>query len=117
MKQDLAIAINVLHINCDDVEELDFSFLDFAIMMALYYLKLHFMQRIISKQRKYERRIERHILKDRWIRFQEESCEVFDPKVAEILEELENFYTSQKNFKTFQKRKICNQEFVDMQNQ
>ena len=82
MKTDLAKAINLLDLGGT---MLPWSFYDFGIMMALYYLYMHIIERIISNNRQYSRRIESHIRRDKWKRFKKETNEDFDLKTAKVL--------------------------------
>ena len=42
------------------------SFLDFAILMALYYLQLHIIERVVTGEKPYSAKIEHQIERDNW---------------------------------------------------
>ena len=64
-KADLARAIELLNINPDIMFE-PVSFLDFAILMALYYLQLHIIERVISGEVTFSKKVEVFIWRDKW---------------------------------------------------
>ena len=64
-KADLVRAIELLDID-PDVQFEPISFLDFAILMALYYLQLHIVERIISGEVTFSKKVEVFIWRDKW---------------------------------------------------
>ena len=92
-KSDFADAVHLLNIETYHTQHIanPISFTDFAILMALYYLKLHFIQRIISGQRRFNKKVENHIKTDQWQHFERDTYESFNPKISKILETLNEF--------------------------
>ena len=68
MKKDLVHAISLFNFELDTRFEPS-SFLDFTILMSLYYLQLHIMQKVISGSSKYSNKVENYIRHDKWLRF------------------------------------------------
>ena len=65
IKSDLVKAINLLELNlCDEDTLHPHYFLDFAILMALYYLQLYFVERVMSGEKKFRRKVEDYIFYD-----------------------------------------------------
>ena len=92
-------AINLLELNlCDEDTVHPHYFLDFAILMALYYLQLYFVERVMSGKKKFRRKLEDYIFYDKWTLFQKNNLETFDERVSEILEKLDAFDNFQKEY-------------------
>ena len=88
MKRNLVKAIELLNIDPDHMFAQG-SFLDFAILLALYYLKLHIIERVISGEVSFSKKVEVYIWRDMWQRFEKKTYDGFDETVAWTLEQLD----------------------------
>ena len=88
MKRNLVKAIELLNIDPDQMFAQG-SFLDFAILLALYYLKLHIIERVISGEVSFSKKVEVYIWRDMWQRFEKKTYDGFDETVAWTLEQLD----------------------------
>ena len=60
IKTDLARAIELLDLKKDSIHNPE-SFVDFGIMIALYYLHMHLLERTLTSQTKLRKSVERSI--------------------------------------------------------
>ena len=72
MKANLVKAIELLNIDPDQMF-LRGSFLDFAILLALYYLNLHIFERVISGEVSFSKKLEMFIWRDMWQNFEKKA--------------------------------------------
>ena len=93
IKSDLVKAISLLGLNLNNKETLlsPSSFLDFAILMALYYLQLYFVERFMSSEKKFKRKLEDYIFYDRWTLFQRSKADTFDEIISKVLNKIKAF--------------------------
>ena len=90
VKRDLAYAVSRLEIHEGSVSYPE-SFLDFGILISLYYLYMYFIERALTKERKMSKNEERCFCSDSWKLFQKRTKGKFDPKVAITLDLLRKF--------------------------
>ena len=111
IKADFAIVIDLLNIDAFNTFDISNprSLTDFAILMALYYLQMHMIERIVSGESRFSKRVESYINNDQWQKFERDTYDGFNPKVAKILELLEDFDNKQREFTD----DIYTQEFAD----
>ena len=61
-------------------------------MIALYYLLLHVIERMISSKEKYDPKLEKFIRLDKWRKFyKHNTSDNFDHRIAETLNKLKLF--------------------------
>ena len=66
-------------------------------MIALYYLLLHVIERIISAKEKYDSKLEKFIRLDKWRKFyKHNTSDNFDHKTAVTLNKLEQYDSEQR---------------------
>ena len=93
MKDDLAKAVSLLKIQEDHVYNPE-KFIDFGILISLYYLYMHIIEHALTDERRMSKEEERCIKRDSWYEFQkftrgtkdEGEKEGFDLKVARTLD-------------------------------
>ena len=93
MKDDLAKAVSLLKIQEDYVDKPN-TFLDFGILISLYYLYMHIIEHALTDERRMSKEEERCITRDSWSEFQkftrgtkdEGKEDGFDLKVAKTLD-------------------------------
>ena len=90
VKCDLAKAVSLLEIHEGSVYNPS-SFLDFGILISLYYLYMHFIERALNNESRMSKNEERFICLDSWKKFQKITKDKFDPKVASTLDLLIEF--------------------------
>ena len=69
MKCDLANAVSLLDIQEGSVY-IPSSFLDFGILISLYYLYMHIIEHALTDERRMSKKEERCISRDSWEKFQ-----------------------------------------------
>ena len=92
MKCDLANAVSLLEIQEGSVY-IPSSFLDFGILISLYYLYMHIIERALTNERRMSKEEERCMNRDKWKKFQKITKDDFDLKVASTLDLLVQFET------------------------
>ena len=88
MKRNLAKAVSKLNLINQTSQAIKdpSSFVDFAIMIALYYLLLHVIERMISSKEKYDSKLEKFIRLDKWRKFyKHNTSDNFDLKTADTI--------------------------------
>ena len=85
MKCDLANAVSLLEIQEGSVY-IPSSFLDFGILISLYYLYMHIIEHALTDERRMSEKEERCIRCDSWKEFQKITKDGFDLKVANTLD-------------------------------
>ena len=111
IKTDFAIVIDLLEIDAFNTFDISNprSLTDYAILMALYYLQTHMIERIVSGESRFSQKVESYINNDQWQKFERDTFDGFNPKVSRILELLGDFDSKQRVFTD----DIYTQEFAD----
>ena len=100
IKTDFAIVIDLLEIDAFNTFDISNprSLTDYAILMALYYLQMHMIERIVSGESRFSMKVESYINNDQWQKFERDTFDGFNPKVSRILELLGDFDSKQRVF-------------------
>ena len=106
IKDDILNAIKNIRLPSDTLYE-PRSFLDFAILMALYYLELHIIERVVSGKPAYSANIEEMIKANDYSRLE------IDEKVKTILKNLNTLRECRENDTEGVKDAIYTQGFAD----
>ena len=85
MKCDLANAVSLLEIQEGSVY-IPSSFLDFGILISLYYLYMHIIERALTNERRMSKEEERCIIRNSMQEFQKLNKNEFNTKVAKTLD-------------------------------
>ena len=106
IKNDILNAIKNIRLPADTLYEPK-SFLDFVILMAIYYLELHFVERVVNGQPAYSANIEKMIKENDYSELE------MDEKVKTILNDLNMLSLCRELDTDTVKADIYSQEYAD----
>ena len=91
IKADMVQAVSLLNLAEDTMYEPN-SFLDFAILMSLYYLELHIIERVVTGEKPYSTKIEGFIKRDSWTKVENHTYKCLDKNLSSIVDELDELH-------------------------
>ena len=74
------------------------SFLDFAILMSLYYLELHMIERVVTGEKPYSKKVEDYIKRDDWTKVESLTYKCLDKNISIIVDKLDQLQDSQMQY-------------------